>query len=184
MRRQRLLMFPACLVFAFAAPAAGQAGGGMMGMGHMDCPHHHTDHAAHTAAGADTAFAALQQRGLVAMGVDQYTSVHHFDALPDGGRIELHRTVDDSAGVKQIRAHLQEIAKAFASGDFSTPSFVHMQDVPGAAVMAAKRSVISYTFSETPWGGEVRMVTHDADARTAIHEFLKFQREDHRTGGH
>jgi hypothetical protein len=139
------------------------------------------DHAAHTAAAADSSFAALQQRGLVAMGVDQYTSVHHFDELPDGGRIELHRTVDDSAGVKQIRAHLREIARAFAAGDFSTPAFVHMKDVPGAQIMAAKRAVISYTFSETPWGGEVRMITRDAEARAAIHEFLKFQREDHRT---
>jgi len=28
----------------------------------------------------DSSFAALQERGRVAMGVDQYTSTHHFDA--------------------------------------------------------------------------------------------------------
>jgi hypothetical protein len=144
----------------------------------------HAGHAAHVAAAPDTAFAALQQRGLSAMGVDQYTSTHHFDALPDGGRIELFRTVDDPAGVKQIRSHLQEIARAFKSGDFSTPAFVHMRDVPGAQVMAAKRDAISYTFRETAWGGELLMVTRDPAARAAIHEFLKFQREDHRTGDH
>src|SRR4051812_42292262 len=54
---------------------------------------------------SDTAFAAMQQRGKQAMGVDQYTSVHLFDALPDGGRIELQRETNDSAGVAQIRAH-------------------------------------------------------------------------------
>jgi hypothetical protein len=136
---------------------------------------------AHMPAKADTSFTAMQQRGLIAMGVDQYTSVHHFDALPDGGRIELHRTVDDSAGVNQIRAHLKELALAFSAGDFSTPAFVHMKDVPGVQVMAAKRAVISYTFSETPWGGELRIITRDTEARDAIHEFLKFQRQDHRT---
>ena len=47
--------------------------------------------------------------------------------------------------------------------------------------MAAKRAVITYTYSDTPWGGEVRIVTRDSEARAAIHEFLKFQREDHRT---
>jgi hypothetical protein len=44
------------------------------------------------------------------MGVDQYTSVHRFDALPDGGRIELQRAHDDSAGVAQIREHLRQVA--------------------------------------------------------------------------
>src|ERR1051325_8166932 len=58
---------------------------------------------------ADSAFAAVQARGAdpQAMGVDQYTSVHRFDTLPDGGRIELQRNVDDSAGVAQIRRHLR-----------------------------------------------------------------------------
>ena len=48
--------------------------------------------------GADTGFAAMQQRGKMAMGVDQTTSTHRFDALPDGGRIELQRDTDDSLG--------------------------------------------------------------------------------------
>jgi hypothetical protein len=130
----------------------------------------------------DTAFAALQQRGKQAMGVDQYTSTHHFDGQPDGGRIELQRDIADPAGVAQIRRHLQEIARAFSAGDFSTPDFVHMQQVPGTRVMAAKRAVITYTYRELPRGGEVRIVTTDPEAVAAIHEFLAFQRQDHRAG--
>src|SRR5688572_17215815 len=57
-------------------------------------------------AAGDADFAALQERGLQAMGVDQYTSTHRFDALADGGRIELQRDMDDPAGVRQIREHL------------------------------------------------------------------------------
>jgi len=142
----------------------------------------HTDHAAH-AATPDSAFAALQLRGLRAMGVDQYTSTHLFDALADGGRIELQRDVDDPAGVAQIRQHLQEIVRAFESGDFSTPAFVHMQQVPGTEVMAARRGMIRYTYRDLPRGGEVRIVTNDAAAIEAIHAFLAFQRQDHRAGG-
>lgn len=129
----------------------------------------------------DTAFAAMQQRGKTAMGVDQYTSTHHFDALPDGGRIELQRDVDDSAGIAQIRAHLQGIAKTFAEGDFTTPAFVHMRDVPGTKVMAAKRGAITCTYRELLRGGEVRIVTTDREALAAIHEFLAFQRQEHHT---
>jgi hypothetical protein len=133
--------------------------------------------------GADTAFAGVQQRGEKAMGVDQYSSTHKFDALPDGGRIELQRDVDDTAGVAQIRAHLNEIAKAFKSGDFSTPAFVHMQQVPGTSVMAAKRGVISYIYRDLPRGGELRIVTKDPEALDAIRQFMAFQRQDHRAGG-
>jgi hypothetical protein len=142
----------------------------------------HADHAGHSA-NPDSAFAALQLRGLQAMGVDQYTSTHHFDALADGGRIELQRDVDDAAGVAQIREHLKEIVRAFESGDFSTPAFVHMQQVPGTAVMAARRGMIRYIFRELPRGGEVRIITTDAAAVEAIHAFLAFQRQDHRAGG-
>src|SRR5437764_1314352 len=53
---------------------------------------------------ADTAFASMQERGKMAMGVDQFTSTHKFDSFPDGGRIELQRDNDDSAGVAAIRA--------------------------------------------------------------------------------
>jgi hypothetical protein len=132
----------------------------------------------------DTGFAELQQRGHVAMGVDQYTSKHRFDALPDGGRIELQREVDDPAGVATIRQHLQEIALSFAEGDFRIPGFVHGQEVPGSAVMAQKKERIRYTYAELPRGGEVRITSDDAEAVEAIHQFLAFQRHDHRAGGH
>jgi len=136
------------------------------------------------ASAQDSSFAAIQQRGKMAMGVDQYTSVHHFDDLVDGGRIQLQGDGKDSAAVHAIRAHLHGISKAFASGDFSMPEFVHMKKVPGTAVMAERRSAIKYTLRELPGGGELRMTTTDTVARRAIHEFLAFQRGEHRAPGH
>ena len=127
----------------------------------------------------DSAFAAMQERGRIAMGVDQYTSTHHFDALPDGGRIELQRDVPDSAGVARIRMHFRDIARAFEAGDFSTPATVHMRDVPGAKVMAEKRAAITYQTRDLPRGAELRIRTTDPGARHAIHEFLAFQRSEH-----
>lgn len=134
---------------------------------------------------SDCVFAAVQERGASprGMGVDQATSVHRFDALADGGRIELQRGVDDSAGVAQIRLHLRAIASAFEAGDFSTPAFVHRREVPGTAVMSARREVISYDYRDLPRGGEVRVTTTDPEALRAIHAFIAFQRGDHRAGG-
>lgn len=134
---------------------------------------------------SDSAFAAVQARGADprAMGVDQYTSPHRFDALPDGGRIELQRATDDSAGVAQIRRHMREIAAAFTAGDFRTPAFVHAQEVPGTDVMAAKRGAITYEARDLPRGAEVRITTRDPEALRAVQRFIAFQRGDHRAGG-
>jgi hypothetical protein len=128
---------------------------------------------------------ALQERGKHAMGVDQYTSAHKFDIYPDGGRIELVRgDARDTASVAQIRRHLREIKAAFERGDFSTPEFVHMRDVPGTKVMAARRSLITYEVHDIPGGAELHLRTKDAAALAAIHDFMNFQRMDHHAGGH
>jgi len=131
---------------------------------------------------ADSAFTLVQARGHTAMGVDQYTSVHRFESLADGGRISLQRHPGDAAGVARIRAHMRLIAEAFARGDFNLPGFVHDREVPGASVMTARRVRISYVADTLPSGGEVRLTTADPTALAAIHEFLAFQRHDHRAG--
>lgn len=131
----------------------------------------------------DTGFSAMQDRGKKAMGVDQYTSRHKFDALPTGGRIELVRDTNDSVGVARIRAHIREIAHAFANGDFTTPAFVHMQTVPGTKTMREKRALISYEARDLPRGAELLIRTKDPQALAAIHEFLAFQRGEHHAPG-
>jgi hypothetical protein len=132
----------------------------------------------------DSGFTGVQARGAMAMGVNQYTSSHVFESLPDGGQIVLQRDWADSAGTATIRMHLQHIASAFAEGDFVLPGFVHAQDVPGTDVMAQRRAAIRYEFDTLPRGGQVRIRTTDPVAVRAIHEFLAFQREDHHAAGH
>jgi hypothetical protein len=137
------------------------------------------------AAANDSAFAALQQRGETAMGVNQYTSQHVFEPLPDGGRIVLQRKENDAAGEQTIRAHMRTIADAFKRGDFALPGFVHaMADVPGTATMKPLHDEITYTPRDIPGGGEVVISSKNADAVAAIHDFLAFQRMDHRAGMH
>lgn len=134
--------------------------------------------------GSDAAFAGVQARGGVVMGVSQATSRHVFEDLPDGGRI-LYVMVDagDTAGATMIRQHLAHIARQFAAGDFTDPARVHAMAVPGTAVMAARRERIRYAMRERPGGGEVRITTTDAEALAAVREFLAFQRSDHRAPG-
>ena len=140
-------------------------------------------HPDHAKMHKDTGFAALQMRGMLFMGVDQYTSTHKFDALPDGGRIELQRNEDDDEGTRTIRKHMREIAAMFGSGDFSTPASVHMKAVPGVKVLAERKSKIEYTVTDLPRGAELRIRTRDKQALQAIREFMAFQRQDHHAEG-
>jgi hypothetical protein len=134
--------------------------------------------------GADSGFAGVQARGADVMGVDQYTSSHVFEALPDGGRIVLQRDVADAEGEAIIRAHLRDIVARFTKGDFSLPGQVHGMVVAGTGVMAERKRRIRYVMEPLPRGGQVRIVTRDATALKAVHEFLAFQRMDHRAAGH
>ena len=131
----------------------------------------------------DSAFAALQQRGKMAMGVDQHESRHQFDILPNGGRIALEMKSDDSLSIAQIRAHLKLIEHAFQAGDFSTPELVHMRSMPGTDVMSRNKAKIVYSYADLPRGGQVRITTKDPESLAAIHEFMAAQRGDHKAHG-
>ena len=137
------------------------------------------------AARTDSAYSAVQERGRAVMGVNQYTSAHVFEDLPDGGRIVLDRADSaDTAGIGTIRRHMREIADDFQRGNFTKPFRVHAQQVPGTAVMAERRAAISYAVTDRPRGAEVDIRTTDSAAVAAVHAFLAFQRRDHHAAGH
>ena len=140
------------------------------------CPMHaeHTDKDAH---------AEMNARGDRGMGFAQAQTTHHFHLTKDGGTIEVAANdAHDTTSRDQIRAHLKQIAQAFAAGDFSTPRFVHAQTPPGVPVMQKLKAVISYTYEETERGARVRITTKNAEALAAVQAFLRFQITDHQTG--
>ena len=108
----------------------------------------------------------------------QEPAVRVFEALPNGGVIELQRASGDSAGMRTIRARLRGIAQALSAGDFAAPGYLHLTSTPGALMMANRRNVIRYDYRELPRGGALRISTSDAVARQAIWEFIAFQRNE------
>jgi hypothetical protein len=121
--------------------------------------------------------------GAQTMGFDQERTVHHFLLYPDGGAIQVTvKEASDQANLQAIRRHLPEIAGLFKAGDFGKPALTHAQEVPGTVEMTRLKDRITYQYEETPAGGRVRIVTRDTEALAAIHAFLDFQIEEHRTG--
>lgn len=127
--------------------------------------------------------AAVEKHGDEAMGFPHDKATHHFRLDADGGAIEVTANdSSDTANIQAIHAHMTHIAKLFSNGDFSIPMFVHDEVPPGVPVMKEKRKEISYVFQDLPAGARVRIRTANPEALRAIHDFLRFQIEDHHTG--
>lgn len=133
--------------------------------------------------GADAHHAMVESHGDQAMGFAHDKTTHHFRLAEDGGAIEV--TADDpkdSANIEAIRMHLTHITEMFGQGDFSTPMFVHDMTPPGVTTMKLLKEKIHFAYSQLEAGGRVSLISQDAVAQAAIHDFLRFQIADHRTG--
>jgi hypothetical protein len=125
----------------------------------------------------------MDKRGEEGMGFSQTKTTHHFLLKADGGVIRVTaKDPKDTESRDQIRMHLGHIARAFGEGNFDIPMFVHDQTPPGVPVMVAKKDRIQYRFQPVDDGGEVVLTTGDAEALSAIHDFLRFQIKEHATG--
>ena len=152
----------AVLVASFLAANAAVAGDG-------------SEHAAHDA--------GVDHRGDHAMGFSHEKTAHHF-ALTKTGGVILAATTDpkDKESRDVIVRHFRHIASAFKKGEFDMPMFIHDRVPPGVPEMKRLAGEIEYRVEELPTGGRVIVTTKNPEALRAIHEFLKFQIEDHHTG--
>jgi hypothetical protein len=127
--------------------------------------------------------AGVNERGDHAMGFSHEKTTHHFGMTADGGFIEVvANDPTDAQTLEQIRMHLAHIVQRFSEGDFDLPMLTHGRVPPGVPVMQSNREGIAYKFVETANGGKVRIRTADPEALKAVHEFLVFQIQDHKTG--
>ena len=117
------------------------------------------------------------------MGFDQEKTTHHFLLQKSGGTIEVTaKDANDKASTDQIRTHLRHISVAFADGDFSLPMFIHDTQPPGINVMKERKAQMTFRYEDIDKGGRVIIQTNDTAAREALHDFLKFQIREHKTG--
>ena len=129
------------------------------------------------------AHSQMNERGEKGMGFSQTATAHHFFLNANGGVIQVQANDPaDAANRNNIRMHLEHIAHAFQSGDFDIPMFVHDAVPPGVPEMKTLREKIHYTFEETSNGGRILISSTDKKALSAIHRFLRFQIEEHKTG--
>lgn len=177
--------YPAAWLLAFTAwsahaqpmdPAA------MPGMDPMHMDHMHMDHAAHRAAMAQAQRQAdVSQRGKDVMPFSLDATQHIFSKNAEGGvQKVVARQPADAQQVRLVRQHLKDIQAQFLKGDFSGPSHIHGQQMPGLAeLQAAPAGQIAIQYQDVPGGAQLTFATRNALLVAAIHEWFDAQVSDH-----
>ncbi|HEY6375756.1 MAG TPA: hypothetical protein VIX90_09570 [Edaphobacter sp.] len=127
--------------------------------------------------------ADMRTRGAHVMGFSQETTTHHFVLTFDGGVIDVRANdVKDTKSRDEIRMHFQHISRMFTDGDFKDPMLVHATNVPGIVAMKQQKDALHWDVVETTRGAKIVITADNKPALDALHAFLKFQIEDHKTG--
>ena len=131
----------------------------------------------------DQQHADMMKRGDTGMGFSHEKTTHHFFLLKDGGVIQVSANdPKDDASRDHIRMHLSHVAKMFSEGNFNVPMFIHDTSPPGVPTMEKLQSEIHYHYQQTDLGGKIVIDTANPKALKAVHEFLRFQIDEHKTG--
>jgi hypothetical protein len=125
----------------------------------------------------------MMEHGEKAMGFSQTATTHHFQLTKSGGVVAVQvNDPADTAMRDRIRRHLQDTSQAFARGDFSAPMATHGEVPDGLPEMQRLQKELSYKYVETNRGAKVVIRASNAEALKAVHEFLRYQIREHRTG--
>ena len=133
------------------------------------------------AAQAQQRQAEVAARGAGVMPFDLKDSSHIFTKSRNGGLQQVQaRNPKDIAQVRLIRSHLRDIAARFEQGDFSAPTQIHGDDMPGLAQLKlAMPGEISVQYRELFNGAQIRYATSNPALVPVLHQWFDAQLADH-----
>lgn len=125
--------------------------------------------------------AEVAERGKDIMPFSLKATIHIFTKTAAGGAQRVvAKNVADAVQTKLVRAHLQEIRQQFLNGDFSGPSHIHGNDMPGLdALRSAKPGQIAIDYRDIDGGAELAYRTSDPVMVAALHRWFDAQLSDH-----
>lgn len=108
-------------------------------------------------------------------------TTHIFARTEKGGVQQvIVKEISNTEQVKLVQAHLSKISHEFAQGDFSDPTRIHGEDMPGLAELRkAKPGEIKVRYKELSNGAQIDYSTDDPVLIEAIHRWFDAQLSDH-----
>ena len=125
--------------------------------------------------------AEVAARGPDVMPFSLAATQHVFTKMPDGGvQKVVARDAADARQVTLVRGHLRDIQAQFLRGDFSGPSHIHGEQMPGLAeLQSAKPGAIAIDYRDVDGGAELRFRSADDKLVAALHRWFDAQVSDH-----
>ena len=123
----------------------------------------------------------VAKRGAQVMPFDLKATTHVFTRTPDGGvQSVVAKNPRDSAQVKLIRSHLKDIRAQFGRGDFSGPSHIHGDDMPGLRQLErAEPGQIRLDYADLPGGAKITYSANAPELVAGLHAWFDAQLSDH-----
>ncbi|MCI0483275.1 MAG: aspartate carbamoyltransferase [candidate division NC10 bacterium] len=123
----------------------------------------------------------VARRGAQVMPFSLEQTAHIFTKTEKGGLQQvIVKGISDTEQVTLIQTHLSKISREFAQGDFSDPTRVHGEDMPGLAELRkAKPGEIKVEYKELSNGGQINYATDDPALIEAVHRWFDAQLSDH-----
>ena len=108
-------------------------------------------------------------------------TTHVFTKTADGGTQRVvAKSATDTQVVALVREHVREIRTQFLKGDFSGPSHVHGDEMPGLTLLkGAKPGQVAIDYKDVDSGAELTYRTADAKLLSALHSWFDAQLSDH-----
>ncbi len=117
---------------------------------------------------------------------DRDRVVHHFYLYPDGGMMTLTVTdPSDAETRKAVRAYVQRVSQLMVVGNLTRLREQFGDGVPGLNRIAearGRKATITVHSSTPDEGSQIIFSTSDAAALEGLHDFLRFQITDLKTG--
>lgn len=124
--------------------------------------------------------AEIALRGSQVMPFNLDATTHIFQPLADGGlQTVVADNQTDATQIKLIQEHLKAESHKFGVGDFSDPSAIHGNKMPGLRELKNGYQEIEVEYAAISNGATLRYTTQRADLVSAVHNWFKAQRSDH-----
>lgn len=122
----------------------------------------------------------VHDMGAAVMPFDLGQTTHIFEMTETGGIQQvIANDPGDSDQIALIQQHLQHEAMLFMSGDFSDPTSLHGEDMPGVSELSAAADQVTIEYSMLPNGAQITFSTQNLELITAIHRWFGAQLSDH-----
>ena len=108
-------------------------------------------------------------------------TTHVFTKTADGGVQQVvAKNPRDREQIRLIRLHLKQVAHDFGRQEFSAPSAIHGDAMPGLAELrSARPGQVHVRYRDLDRGGQLRFSARDRALVAALHRWFDAQLADH-----